>query len=339
MKEKQERPILSQIIEILAPRLGAELIIEPEWGIVGQVTFKNSRRTYFKYSTLDINGQAASDVARDKDYANFFMEKLGYPVVPNSKTFFSDSWAAAIGEAERTIDYAYAYAESLGFPVVIKPNQGAQGSGVYFVYDKQDFYDALSTVFKNDRVAIVQKVVPGKDYRLVVLDDELVSAYERTPLCVIGDGVSTIEQLLHAKAHDFIPASRDVRINPDDSRIALKLKHQGLSLESVPLPEQVIYLLDNANLSSGGDAIDVSDKVHPEFKKIAIALTKDMGLRLAGVDLMVEGDIPEAPTTYWVLEINASPGLNHYAHLGTAQRGIVEELYFKILQRLEHEGR
>jgi D-alanine-D-alanine ligase-like ATP-grasp enzyme len=94
-------------------------------------------------------------------------------------------------------------------------------------------------------------------------------------------------------------------------------------------------LLDNANLSTGGDSIDVTDVIHSGFKKIAIALTKDMGLRLCGVDFMVDGEITENPARYWIIEINAAPGLDHYVCSGKAQEKIVEDLYFKVLKRLQ----
>jgi D-alanine-D-alanine ligase-like ATP-grasp enzyme len=76
-------------------------------------------------------------------------------------------------------------------------------------------------------------------------------------------------------------------------------------------------------------------KIHPKFKKLAIELTRDMNLRLCGVDLIIDGDIADKPRDYWILEINAAPGLDHYAKLGTEQVKIVEKLYLKVLKHLE----
>jgi len=115
----------------------------------------------------------------------------------------------------------------------------------------------------------------------------------------------------------------------------LKLQHQKLSFQSVLGKSQQVFLLDNANLSTGGDSVDVSDKVHPLFKEIAIRLTHDMGLRLCGVDFMIEGDITKQPKKYWILEINSAPGLDHYAKIGEAQEKIVENLYLEVLKHLE----
>ena len=332
---KRESLILGEILQKIAPKIGATVFLEPEWGIVGQITFKSGRRSYFKYNTLDINPVGASDIAKDKGYSYFFMERLGYPIVPGSKTFFSDQWAKAIGSDHQDIDAAYRHAQTLGFPVIVKPNSGSQGTGVSLVHNKREFYAAVRAIFKSDRIVLVQRPVRGKDYRLVVLDEKVISAYERIPLNVIGNGKSTIGNLLKKKEQAFIASSRDTRINADDPRIGIKLKHQGFNLESVPIKGQRVFLLDNANLSAGGDSIDVIGTVHPEFERLAVRLTLDMGLRLCGVDIMVEGDISRKPEIYWILEINAAPGLDHYAKIGKAQEKIVEDLYMQVLKSIE----
>lgn len=335
MKKKKELLVLGRMLQKIAPRIGATVIVEPEWEIVGQITFKSGRHSYFRYNTLDLNPMGGSEIARDKDYSNFFMKAMGYPIVPRSKTFFSDRWGQAIGSPRRNIDAAYRHARKIGFPVIVKPNSGSQGVGVSLVYNKRELYKALHSVFKRDRVALVQKPVSGKDYRLVVLDKKVISAYERIPLNVVGDGKSTIKQLLKMKQKQFAASSRDTQIRADDPRIADKLFHQGLSFRSVLAKDQKIYLLDNANLSAGGDSVDVTDKTHPDFKKLAVKLTRDMGLRLCGVDLMIDGDITQKPGVFWVLEINSAPGLDHYAKIGKVQEQIVEDLYLEVLKHME----
>ena len=335
MKKKTLTPILGQVLKKIAPLVGATVIIEPKWQVVGQITFKNGNRRYFRGSCIDLNSLGASEIAKDKDYANMFMEQMGYPIVPGSKTFFSKSFGKKIGMTKRNIDSAYQHAKKLGFPVIVKPNSGSQGSNVALTHNKSEFYKAMRSVFKRDRVALVQKPVIGKDYRVVVLDKHVISAYQRIPLNITGDGKSSIHKLLIAKQKQFVRDQRDTCINFSDPRMVEKLKHQGLTLKSVIEKGRLVYLLDNANLSTGGDSVDVTDKVHKDFKKVSIALTKDMGLRLCGVDLMIEGDISEKPGNYWVLEINSAPGLDHYAKSGAAQERIVEELYLKVLKGME----
>jgi len=335
MKKKKESLILGRMLQKIAPRIGATIILEPEWGIVGQITFKSGRHSYFRYNTMDLNSLGASEIAKDKDYANFFMKRMGYPTVPGSKTFFSDSWGKAIGSPNRDINAAYQYAQKLGLPVIVKPNSGSQGKGVTLVHNKREFYRAMCTVFEIDRVALVQRPVHGKDYRIVVLDKKVISAYERIPLNVVGDGKSTIENLLRKKQREFIASSRDTRIKAHDPRMIEKLKRQGLNFHSILTQGKQVFLLDNANLSSGGDSVDVTKNMHPAFGKLAVKLTKDMGLCLCGVDLMIDSDISQKPATYWVLEINSAPGLDHYARSGKAQEKIVEDLYLEVLKSME----
>lgn len=334
---KKQSLVLGKLLKKIAPRIGARVLIEPVWGVVGRITFKNGRHSYFRYNTLDLNPVGSSEIARDKGYADYFMKKLGYSTVPGSKTFYSDEWAHAIGAPDQNISAAYRYARKLGFPVVVKPNSGSQGTHVSVAHNRREFYATMRAVFKNDRVGIVQRLVRGKDYRIVVLDKQVISVYQRIPLNVAGDGKSTIAQLLKKKQQSFIASGRDTRIKINDLRIVRKLQHQGLTLRSVPKKGEQIFLLDNANLSSGGDAVDVTADVHPGYKKIAVRLTRDMGLRLCGVDLMAEGDIDKAPREHWILEINSAPGLDHYVKVGTAQASIVENLYLQILKHLARQ--
>ncbi|MDD3285661.1 MAG: cyanophycin synthetase [Patescibacteria group bacterium] len=335
IKQRTFTPLLGQILQKIAPRIGAKVIMEPQWNIVGQIVFKSGRKRYFRYSSLDLNPLGASEIARDKDYANFFMKKMNYPTVPQSRVFYRQDWAEAIGQAQNNIDAAYLYAKKIGLPVFVKPNSGTQGIGVALVYNKNDFYRAVRTIFKNDRLALVQPRLEGRDYRLVVLDNKLISAYERLPLSIVGNGVSNIAELLAAKQADFVNTGRDTKIKFDDYRIKAKLRRLKLDFKDVLPLGRRCYLLDNANLSTGGESVDVTAKVHSDFKKLALSLVKDMGLRFCGVDLMVQGDIGAKPQKFWILEINAAPGLDHYVKTGKAQEKIVEDMYLEVLKSLD----
>lgn len=331
--KKRGGSLLGKIFRKLAPKLGAAIVIEPAWNVVGQIIFKNGRKRYFRGSTLDLNPVGASDIAKDKDYANFFMKRMNYPTVPG-RTFFSNDWCRAI-HSRRNIDAAYRYAKKIGFPVFIKPNSGSQGAAVVKARTRLDFYRAMRSVFKRDRIALVQTPVSGRDYRIVVLDKKVISAYERIPLNIVGDGSMTVRQLLIQKQKRFVATGRDTIIRAEDKRIAKNLKRQGYAMRSIIPRGERVYLLDNANLSTGGDAVDVTGAVHPEFKRIAIRLTHDMGLRLCGVDLIIHGKIGEKPDRWWVLEVNAAPGLDHYVKTGKMQAKLVEDMYLEVLKAMQ----
>jgi len=334
MKSENNSYILGETLKKLVPRIGASVLLEPG-GFAGLITFKNGKKSYFKYTIFDLNPVGSAEIAKDKDYASFFMKELGYPVVPQSKVFFSKEWSEIIGIEDQGIDEAYEYAKEIEFPVIVKPNSGYWGIGVSLVYNKRELYQALTRIFMNDRIALVQKFVTGKDYRIVVLDDKVISAYQRIPLSVVGDGKLTIGNLLLNKQKKLVKESSKISLVDSQFSIKLKLKHQGLSLDSVVKKGEQVFLLDSANLSTGGDSIDVMDKISRKFKKLAVQLTKDMNLRLCGVDLMVDGDITKDPDKYHVLEVNGSPGMGHYTKINKDNAKIIEDFYLKILKSLE----
>src|SRR3989344_133608 len=281
-KDRNKKNLVSEILRQVASKIGAQVVLDPEYGFAGQITYQSGIKRYFRASSLDLNHLGASEIARDKDYANYFMEHMGYPVI-EGKTFFSDEFAEII-RSKRDINAGYQYALSLGLPVI---------------------------------------------------DNRVITAYERIPLSVTGDGQSSIRALLEEKQASFDKMGRDTRIKIGDYRIKLILQRKKLTLDSVVPKAEHLQLLDNANLSSGGDSIDVTEVVHPDFKKIAIDLTRDMGLRLCGVDLMIDGDIKSPAGKYWVIEINSAPGLDNYATIGPSQAKIVEDLYLKVLKAME----
>jgi D-alanine-D-alanine ligase-like ATP-grasp enzyme len=141
---------------------------------------------------------------------------------------------------------------------------------------------------------------------------------------VVGDGKNSILALIKQKK--LILRGKKIEINPNDTRIRLKLKHQGLTLKTILPKGEKVHVLYNANLSAGAKDVDVTKTIHPAFKKISTNLTKDMGLRLCGVDIMVtKGDITRDPKScsYYIIEINSAIGIEP-----------TETTYLKILKAL-----
>lgn len=326
----------------VARKIGATIIMEPDWNCVGQIAYPSGVRRYFKFSTLDLNTMAASEVARDKDYARFFLKNMGYPV-PIGKSFLSESWAKAIKAEGRGIDDAWSYAQKItGMPVFVKPNSKSRGVGVSKAHNRREFYSAARAALKEDKVILVEQAVKGRDYRLVVLDGKVISAYERIPLKIIGDGKSSISALLDTKEENYIKDGRTGALNRSDFRITKNMRRLKMNFDSVPEQGKTIQLLENANLSTGGTSVDVTKAVHPDSESLAANVARDMGLRLVGVDLMIDGLITEPlkQDHHWIIEINSAPGLDHYASMGQRQKQIVEDLYLQVIVAMEraHES-
>lgn len=323
---------ITPILADLAREMGIEMHIEPRYRYVGQVRLPGGRTRYFRNAIFDLNGFGAAEIAKDKDYAAHFLALMGYPV-PIGEAFHTSHWSKEI-DSDLTPERAWEYAKRIGLPVIVKPNSKSQGSGVSLVRNKREFFSAVSRAGRNERVFLVQKQASGKDYRIVVLDGEVISVYERQPLRVTGDGASTIRDLLAAKQRYFIEIGRDTVLNADDMRITNALRRRKLTRESVLAKGESIALLPNANLSTGGDAVDVTPTVHPEWKVLAARIARDMNLRYIGIDVMTEHGLEQAPNEYVLIEVNAAPGLDNYASIGEGQMRIVRELYRKVLRAL-----
>jgi D-alanine-D-alanine ligase-like ATP-grasp enzyme len=324
-------PFIVSILQKIVEQIGAELVLDPECKFVGYITFKNGKKTVFRSTQFNINGFGAAEIAKDKGCSGFLLKQFGYKV-PEGKTFFNEHLCKKISTL-RNIDDGYDYAQALGFPLIVKPLNLSQGILVTKVHNKREYYQVAKKILQITSGFIVEKFHLGNDYRIVVLDQEVIIAYQRIPLFVVGDDKSSVWELLQKKQFLLNKHGRKV-IDFEDFRIKKKLRRQNLTLDSVLPKDKIVYLLDNANLSSGGEAVDVSESIHPDFQKLAVNITKDMGLRLAGVDI-ITNDITQPITDYIIIEVNGSPGLLNYASFGEVQTQRVENLYFKVLQAME----
>jgi D-alanine-D-alanine ligase-like ATP-grasp enzyme len=179
----------------------------------------------------------------------------------------------------------------------------------------------------------VQQACTGTDYRIIVLDNEILCAYRREPLGVIGDGQSSIRELLDNAQEAFEKEGRDTIIPLEDERILATLKRYKLQLSSILPAGRAVTLLDVANLSLGGMTKDITDTINPECASICIQAARDMDLRFCGVDLITE-DATLPLTNYAILEINSAPGLDNYLFSGVQQQDYVDGLYLKVLNAI-----
>lgn len=326
------RPFMPAILARLAPMVGAEVILEPEFGIVGLVRFPNGRQSYFWHNKFNLNSVSSARVAQDKGYAAYFLSLLGFRV-PRSRTFFREAFRKAL-DSDRGADAALAYAVSLGWPVYVKPCRRSQGHGVSMAMDPAELAEATARVLGRDRMMIVQEACPGRDYRIVTLDGRVINAYERVPLEVVGDGRSTVSALLDAVQVAFDASGRDTQIPVDDDRMRIRLRRAGLTLGSVIPEGERLRLLDIANLSCGGTTLDITQRLHPSVAALAVRVAAGLDLRFAGIDILM-ADATTPLHEYVVLEVNSAPGLDHYGASGPDHEAFVDGLYLELLRAVE----
>jgi cyanophycin synthetase len=259
-----------------------------------------SKQRRIQAAECDSTGAIAETIAQDKELTKSLLEAAGVPV-PKGRpvTDAEDAWLAAC---------------ELGGPVVIKPRDGQQGKGVAAnVESREDVLAGYAAAHEVSSSVMVERYLPGQDYRLLVIGDRLVAAARREPPHVIGDGVHTIEELVEEINSDPLRGSGHAttltKIRLDDIALAT-LAHQGLDVCSVPYKGARVLLRNNANLSTGGTATDVTDDVHHELAARAIDAAKMVGLDLCGVDVVCESVLaPLESQSGGVIEVNAGPGL------------------------------
>jgi D-alanine-D-alanine ligase-like ATP-grasp enzyme len=324
-----EAPLIIRLWERLCEERGARLVWdEANRHCGGIIAFADGRRQPFRARELGINLAGPSTLVNNKAATAFVLGALGYSV-PEGRLF-----PATDGDPQGE---ALSYARSLGWPVIVKPNDRALGRGVSKVEVEEDFAAAWAAVRDFDADVLVQRWYAGGDHRVVVFDDDIVAAYRRSPPELVGDGTRTLAELCADHDRRLVADERSTLFDPDDPSVRRTLLHQGLTLDSVPEQGRVVALLPNANLSMGGSAVDLTERLHPEWCALCLGLRRDLGMRLCGLDLLA-GDVTGPLGPHVVLEVNRIPGMAHYARLGPVQRRRVDDVYRRLLQAIERSS-
>jgi cyanophycin synthetase len=258
-----------------------------------------SRQRRIQAAELDSTSAVAESIAQDKDLTKKLLRAAGVPVpLGRPVTDADDAWAAAL---------------EFGLPVVVKPQDGNQGKGVTVNITTREHIDIAYRAAAEHGEVMVEKFLPGSDFRLLVVGDKLVAAARREPPQVVGDGLHTVRELVDLVNLDPKRGSGHAtsltKIRFDDIAVA-RLEAQGLTPASVPPKGQRVILRNNANLSTGGTATDVTDEVHREVAARAVAAAQMIGLHVCGVDVVCESMLqPLEAQNGGVVEVNAAPGL------------------------------
>jgi len=247
------------------------------------------------------------DIASDKSLTNRLLDSAGLPV-PKS---------AVVDSEEATVEAA----RRIGFPCVVKPLDGNHGRGVHLDLRSDDavraaFHGALAQSRSGDLV--VESYVAGNDYRCLVIGGKVAAIAERVPASVVGDGTSTVRQLVDTANQD---PRRGIghekvltRIKIDDAAEEL-VRAQDLGLDDVPSEGTRVKLALTGNMSTGGTSIDRTIEAHPDNVEIAETAAQIVGLDIAGIDFICP-DIatPVRETGGAIVEVNAAPGFRMHTH-------------------------
>ena len=275
------------------------------------------------------SGILAVELACDKEGTKTMLGDAGIPVPRGTTIQYFDELENAIKDVG-------------GYPIVIKPLDGNHGRGITINVRHWDeaiaAYD-LATEESKSRSIIIERFYEGSDHRVLVIDGKLVAVAERVPAHVIGDGKSTISELIEITNQD--PNRGDGHDNILTKIVVNKtaidvLARQDFNLDSVLPENQIAYLRATANLSTGGIAIDRTDDIHPENVWLMERVAKVIGLDIAGIDV-VTSDIskPLRETDGVIVEVNAAPGFR--MHVAPSQ-GLPRNVAAPVLEMLFPPG-
>ncbi|MDE2599257.1 MAG: cyanophycin synthetase [Rhodocyclaceae bacterium] len=272
-------------------RLTSGSLVQFGWG---------SKQRRIQAAETDISSAIAESIAQDKELTKKLLHAGGVPV--------------PMGRPVSDADDAWAAAQEVGVPVVVKPLDGNQGKGVSVnLFSKEQVVAGYEFARSFRRNIMVERYLPGHDFRMLVVGDKLVAAARREPPHVIGDGEHTIRQLVDTVNLD--PQRGDghatslTKIRLDEIALGILAK-QDMTVDSVPAKGARVILRNNANLSTGGTATDVTDDVHPEVAARAVEAARMIGLDVCGIDALAETlQRPLEEQNGGVVEVNAAPGL------------------------------
>ncbi|MFP3871967.1 MAG: cyanophycin synthetase [Candidatus Aenigmatarchaeota archaeon] len=264
-----------------------------------------------------------SEIGQEKDICKELLHDYGLPV-PR-------------GEVANSLKEALDIAEHIGYPVVIKPVSGHHGNGVFVnLKNPDELSEAYSLSEEFSSHILVERYLQGYDYRVLLVDHKVVAVAKRIPAHVVGDGSSTIRELVElankdpkrGEDHDSVLT----KISLDDEA-RINLERQNLGLESVPANGKKIWLKDTANISTGGTAEDHTSDIHPTLKKTLERTSRIIGLDLMGIDLIAEDiSLPAEKMNWGIIEVNSSPGLRMHISPSSGEpqpvgKKIIEHLY------------
>lgn len=250
-------------------------------------------------TTTSDTSMIATEIAKDKSLAYQILSDLGLPV-PKQRVVYS---------LRRALDAA----NKIGYPVVTKPLDGNHGRGVTVNILNDDQLEAGYDAAKEHGDAIiVEQMVKGFDHRLLVINGKLEAAARRMPGHVVGDGRSTVKQLVDTVNRDprrGVGHEKELTQIQLDAQALSCLGDLNMTVDSVPPEGQVVLLRRTANLSTGGTAIDVTDVIHPDNREMAERAIKAVGLDIGGVDFLSEDiTVSYKENGAGICEVNAGPG-------------------------------
>ncbi|KHD36281.1 carboxylate--amine ligase [Clostridium acetobutylicum] len=266
---------------------------------------KGDKAEYVKQATkTSLDNYIAPLIMENKEVTKIVLKENGINV-PEGVTLKEAS------EAKEKFSLFY------GKDTVVKPKSTNFGKGVIILKQLrsiEDFENAVNQAFEYDNSVMVEEFIAGKEYRFLVIGDETIAVLHRVPANVIGDGVHSIKELVDEKNKD--PRRGQGYVKPLEKIVLGTIEKEYLSFSNkdfdyVPDKNEIVYLRENSNVSTGGDSIDFTDEVLEGYKEIAVRAANAVGAKICGADIIIN-DINEEPNAknHSIIELNFNPAIH-----------------------------
>lgn len=251
-----------------------------------------------------VNSAAAYTVSRDKAHTKRVLQSRGIPVIGGG-LFFAQMRRAAMRSPGREAADAAVFAGRLGYPVFCKPNLGSRGTFAEIVRNEAGLADYISRVAVDFEAFLVEPLMDGTEHRVLVQDGRPVFHSTKSEPALIGDGRSTLAELLVAMNQSIAA----------DGVSALPVSALGISASRIPAASERVPLPGRRNLSAAGAIEQVSEAVPEPLAQLAVSAVEALGLRIGAVDMFdisPQGDLADLV----VIEVNGNPGLRTLENAG-----------------------
>ncbi|WP_245159034.1 N-acetylglutaminylglutamine synthetase [Blastococcus sp. TF02A-35] len=278
-------------------------VTDAEWG---EMRLSVGGRTVVTRESLsEFTTAVAMSRCDDKRVTRRIMERAGVRVPRGARACEGD-----LAEASALLREVQA--------VVVKPARGEQGKGITVgVKGDAALERAVRYAAQFCPDVLVEELVPGDDLRVVVIDRQVVAAAVRRPAEVVGDGRSTVTELVRSTSRRRERATGGESRIPLDDATAEVVAEAGFAMDDVPRNGERIQVRRTANLHTGGTIEDCTAQLHPNVAAAAVRAAEALDIPVTGIDFLVP-DV--AGPDYVFIEANERPGLANHEPQPTAER-------------------
>jgi glutathione synthase/RimK-type ligase-like ATP-grasp enzyme len=264
-----------------------------------------------------LNPQFASQIVKDKAWTYKLLSQAGYQIPRGNYFFLRPEYKELRGSGQEFSD-ALKYAKDK-YPVFVKPNDATVGRLAEIIYNEEQLILHLKEIAKISWIGIIQEVIIQPEYRIFAVDGDIQFTYKKEAPNIVGDGKSTIKELILAKEQ-----------NLDSPLLEKQLSDNRLSSDSVLEPGRKLIVSSKANISAGAQILEYKETASLATQEWVRKIMKYFSLRVCGIDVFTSSSI-DNPQDFTLIEINSNPSLSGIYKLGQQEKAL--SIWQKILDK------